>query len=182
MTTTFCDDVLQNLSRLESFARRLAGNRSLADDLVQETVLRALTHADQFRPGTNLLAWLITILRNTYFNEKRRERRLVALDIENSALLPTTNGGQEPHMQMRDVEARFARLPAVQREALVLVGANGLSYDHAAEIVGCAEGTMKSRVSRARLHLQRMLDDRESAAWSRTVHARDFAHLAKKAA
>jgi RNA polymerase sigma-70 factor (ECF subfamily) len=182
MTTTFCDDVLQNLPRLESFARRLAGNRSLADDLVQETVLRALTHADQFRPGTNLLAWLMTILRNTYFNEKRRERRLVALDVESSAILPTANGAQEPHMHMRDVEVRFACLPAVQRQALVLVGANGLSYDHAAEIAGCAEGTMKSRVSRARLQLQHMLEDRESAAWNRTVHSRDFAHLAKKAA
>src|SRR5579863_3547324 len=128
MTTTFCNDVLENLPRLESFARRLAGNRSLADDLVQETVLRALTHADQFRPGTNLLAWLMTILRNTYFNEKRRERRLVVLDIASAALLPAANGGQEPHMHMRDVEARFARLPAVQQEALVLVGADGLSY------------------------------------------------------
>src|SRR5580693_198118 len=167
MTTTFCDDVLQNLSRLESFARRLAGNRSFADDLVQETVLRALTHADQFRPGTNLLAWLMTILRNAYFNEKRRERRVVALDVENSAILPTANGAQEPHMHMRDVEARFACLPAVQREALVLVGANGLSYDHAAAIAGCAEGTMKSRVSRARLQLQQMLEDRESVAWNR---------------
>jgi RNA polymerase sigma-70 factor, ECF subfamily len=182
MTTTFCHDVLQHLSRLESFARRLAGNRSLADDLVQETVLRALTHADQFQPGTNLLGWLMTILRNAYFNEKRRERRLVALDVESSAILPSANGSQEPHMHMRDVEARFASLPAVQRQALVLVGANGLSYDHAAEIAGCAEGTMKSRVSRARLQLQLLLEDRESAAWNRTVHSRDFAHLAKKAA
>ena len=182
MTTTFCDDVLQNLSRLESFARRLAGNRSLADDLVQETVLRALTYSDQFRPGTNLLAWLMTILRNAYFNEKRRERRLVVLDVETSAILPATNGGQEPHMHMRDVEARFARLPAVQREALVLVGANGLSYDHAAEIAGCAEGTMKSRVSRARLQLHHMLEDGGSIAWNRTLHSRDYAHLAKKAA
>ena len=78
--TTFADDVVQNLPRLEGFARRLAGNRSFADDLVQETVLRALVHADQFRPGTNLLAWLTTILRNAYFNEKRRQRRIGPLD------------------------------------------------------------------------------------------------------
>ena len=81
MTTTFCDDVVLHLTRLQGFARKLAGNRSLADDLVQETVLRALTHADQFRPGTNLPAWLMTILRNTYFNEKRRDRRLCAFDV-----------------------------------------------------------------------------------------------------
>lgn len=182
MTATFRDDVVQHLTPLENFARRLAGNPSVADDLVQETVLRALTHAHQFRPGTNLQAWLMTILRNTYFNEKRRERRLVALDVDNPTILPTTNGGQEARLHMRDVEARFACLPAVQREALVLVGADGLSYDCAAEIAGCAEGTMKSRVSRARAQLLAMLDDHESTAWNRSVHARDFEHLAKKAA
>src|SRR5215469_6967329 len=128
MTTTFRDDVVQHLPPLESFARRLAGNASVADDLVQETVLRALTHAHQFRPGTNLLAWLMTILRNTYFNEKRREKRLGTFDAKVAATLHTAHGEQEWHLHLSDVECRFATLPAVQREALVLVGANGLSY------------------------------------------------------
>jgi RNA polymerase sigma-70 factor, ECF subfamily len=177
-STTFADEIVQNLSRLESFARRLAGNRSFADDLVQETVLRALVHADQFRPGTNLLAWLTTILRNAYFNEKRRQRRIGPLDptvVTSSS--PTINDEQEWHLRMRDVTCRFANLPAAQREALVLVGANGYSYDHAAKVAGCAVGTMKSRVSRARSELQRMLEHGDAPASSREIYGRDLEHL-----
>src|SRR5882757_10377198 len=98
MSTLFCDDVVHHLPRLEGFARKLAGNRSLADDLVQETVLRALTHADQFRPGTNLLAWLMTILRNTYFNEKRRERRLTVFDANAATSLSQPANEPESHL------------------------------------------------------------------------------------
>ena len=181
MTAAFGDDVVQNVPHLQRFARRLAGNRSFADDLVQETVLRALTHADQFHPGTNLLAWLMTILRNTYFNEKRRERRLGSFDEKVAATLQTANGEQEWNLRMRDVECRFANLPKVQREALMLVGANGLSYDHAAQLAGCAVGTMKSRVSRARLQLQDMLESSEAPAWNRNRHSRDVAHLQRAA-
>jgi RNA polymerase sigma-70 factor (ECF subfamily) len=178
MNAAFSDDVVESIPQLQRFARRLAGNRSFADDLVQETVLRALTHAEQFHPGTNLLAWLMTILRNTYFNEKRREKRLGTFDEKVAATLQTANGQQEWSLRMRDLECRFATLPAVQREALVLVGANGLSYDHAAQIAGCAVGTMKSRVSRARLQLQSLLDSGEAVAWNQDRHARDVAHLA----
>jgi len=177
MNTAFCDDVVEYVPQLQRFARRLARNRSLADDLVQETVLRALTHADQFRPGTNLLAWLMTILRNTYCNEKRRERRLGTFDAKVAATLHAANGEQEWNLRMRDVESRFATLPPVQKEALVLVGAHGFSYDRAAQIAGCAVGTMKSRVSRARLQLQNLLESENTPAWSRREHARDMAHL-----
>jgi RNA polymerase sigma-70 factor, ECF subfamily len=176
-TSSFCDDVLQNLSHLQGFAQRLAGNRSFADDLVQETVLRALTHTDQFQPGTNLLAWLITILRNTYLNEKRREQRLKLFDAKLATTPSATYGEQEWHLHMRDVECRFASLPPTQREALVLVGANGYSYDAAAQIAGCATGTMKSRVSRARMHLQALLE-RKHQLRDHNSH-RDIAHLAK---
>ena len=166
MTTTFCDDVVGNLARLQGYARRLAGNRSLADDLVQETVLRALTHADQFRPGTNLLAWLMTILRNTYFNEKRRERRLSVFDGKMATSIAYPINEPEAHLHFCDVASRFERLPASQREALVLVGAKGFSYEVAARIAGCAVGTMKSRVSRAREQLQHSLEDGEDQPMS----------------
>src|SRR5579862_1520487 len=167
MTATFGDDIVVHVPHLQRFARRLAGNRSAADDLVQETVLRAMTHAHQFHPGTNLLAWLMTILRNTYFNEKRREKRLGTFDAKVAATLQTAHGEQEWHLHLCDVEYRFATLPAVQREALVLVGANGLSYDHAARIAGCAVGTMKSRVSRARAQLQVLMENGEAPTWHR---------------
>lgn len=170
MTATFGDNIVEHIPHLQRFARRLAGNRSLADDLVQETVLRALTHSYQFHPGTNLLAWLMTILRNTYFNEKRREKRLGIFDAQTAAGLQTARDEQEWHLQFRDVECRFATLPAVQREALVLVGANGLSYDHAAQIAGCAVGTMKSRVSRARAQLQSLMEQDEVAARQRQAN------------
>lgn len=159
MLARFRDDVVQNLPHLYNFARRLAGNRSFADDLVQETILRAFTHADQFRPGTNLRAWLMTILRNAYFNEKRRTRRLADFDPELSATLSAPHGEQDGRLLVREVACRFAVLPAVQREALILVGANGYSYDDAAKIAGCAIGTMKSRVSRARLQLQNLMEN-----------------------
>jgi RNA polymerase sigma-70 factor (ECF subfamily) len=178
--TTFADDVCATLPRLEGFARRLAGNRSLADDLVQETVLRALVHADQFHPGTNLLAWLTTILRNAYFNEKRRQRRIGPLDPTNVPT-PAISDEQEWYLRMRDVTCRFTTLPASQREALMLVGANGYSYDAAAKMAGCAVGTMKSRVSRARSELQGMLDRGETPAWNHGIHSRDLAHLDKAA-
>lgn len=178
MTTTFCDDVVHHLSRLQGFARKLAGNRSLADDLVQETVLRALVHADQFRPGTNLLAWLMTILRNTYFNEKRRERRLSVFDEKMTASIAHPTNEPEAHLHFSDVALRFERLPALQREALMLVGANGFSYELAARIAGCAVGTMKSRVSRAREQLQRLLvDDEDAVTVGPAISVRDLERI-----
>jgi len=158
MATTFPDDVVHNMPRLERFARRLAGNRSDAHDLVQETVLRALLHADQFRPGTNLLAWLNTILRNCFFNERRLQCRMEPIDPLLIVGAVAVNGGQESHMYMCSVVRHFADLPSTHRDALVLVGAQGYSYENAAEIVGCPVGTMKSRVSRARTELRGALE------------------------
>jgi len=162
MGTTFSDDVVHNMPRLKNFARRLACNRSDADDLVQETVLRALGHADQFRPGTNLLAWLNTILRNYFFNERKRRFRTAPIDPLLMIGSAAIKGDQESHMYVRHVARHFANLPSVHREALVLVGANGYSYENAADIAGCPVGTMKSRVSRARTELLGVLE-REDA-------------------
>jgi RNA polymerase sigma-70 factor, ECF subfamily len=181
MTVTFQDDVVQHLCRLQSFARRLAGNRSFADDLVQETVLRALVHADQFEPGTNLQAWLMTILRNAYFSEKRRARRLTYFDPEAAAALPAPSGQQEWSAQMGDVARRFDHLPPVQREALLLVGAHGLSYHRAAALAGCAVGTMKSRVSRARQQLQALLEEGNTPPREKSEFRYDFAQRGREA-
>ncbi len=130
------DQVLSTVPSLRAFAISLCGNVDRADDLVQETLLRALAHIDSFQPGTNMPAWLFTILRNLFRSEYRKRRR----EVEDA-----------------EVRAALAKLPSDQREALILVGASGFSYDDAAAICGCAVGTIKSRVNRARTRLADLL-------------------------
>ena len=153
------EEVLACLPHLRAFARSLTGDRDRADDLVQDAVLRALGAAEQFTPGTNFKAWIFTILRNLYFNEFRRNpslfRPLEAADMEMHATSPAQQAG----LEFDDFRRAFAKLPAEQREALVLVGADGFKYEEAARICGCAVGTIKSRVSRARRDLQAMLGE-----------------------
>ena len=172
MIQTFSNDVTACIPRLTAFARRLAGNRAQADDLVQETVLRALVHADQFQMGTNLVGWLSTILRNCYFNDRRSARRVTSIEALPNLPAPSINSPQESHMRVVEVSGRLAELPEAQREALMLVGVEGYSYEIAAEKAGCAVGTMKSRVSRARTELQRDMGTRKVAA-----NQRDLDHL-----
>src|SRR5262245_39864704 len=160
------EEVLACLPHLRAFARSLTGDRDRADDLVQDAVLRALGAAEQFTPGTNFKAWIFTILRNLYFNEFRRNpslfRPLEAADMEMHATSPAQQAG----LEFDDFRRAFAKLPAEQREALVLVGADGFKYEEAAAICGCAVGTIKSRVSRARRDLQAMLGDTPPGASS----------------
>lgn len=154
---SFADDIVRNLPRLERFARRLAGNKSLADDLVQDTVMRALLHADQFRPGTNLIAWLNAILRNAYRKDYRRQHLVDWLIFEEQTE-EGRDGDQEWHLRTSEVKSLCTLLPVEQREALLLVGANGFRYEDAALLAGCAAGTMKSRVSRGRARLRQALE------------------------
>jgi RNA polymerase sigma-70 factor (ECF subfamily) len=158
----FQELLVEQLPYLRAFARMLARNSMLADDLVQETALRALTNVDKFTPGTNLKAWLATILRNQFYNELRGRARLAAY-AEAVPPLAGCDGDQEAHLALREFEEAYHALPAAQRDALSLVGASGFSYEEAARIVGCAEGTVKSRVSRARIELARRLAQRSGA-------------------
>jgi RNA polymerase sigma-70 factor (ECF subfamily) len=150
--------LVRNLPHLRAFAHMIARNHALAEDLVQDTVVRALSNRHQFKPGTNLKGWLIIILRNRFFNEMRRSRRRVEVSVERQDDLAAVDGGQEVSIEIRDFNEAFRHLPPTQREALVLVGASGFSYEEAAEIAHCPVGTMKSRVSRARAELERRLD------------------------
>src|ERR1019366_1047979 len=145
------------IPNLRAFAMSLCGNPDRADDLVQETLVKAWGNLDSFVEGSNLGAWLFTILRNGYFSEFRKRRREVSDSDGEIVGRLTVAPGQDPHMDMLDFRAALARLPADQPEALVLIGAAGHSYDEAADICGCPVGTIKSRVSRARLHLAEML-------------------------
>jgi RNA polymerase sigma-70 factor, ECF subfamily len=145
------------IPNLRAFAVSLCGDVERADDLVQETLLKAWDHLESFVEGTNLRAWLFTILRNTYFSECRRMRREVA-DSDGSKLAElSVHPGQQGHLDMRDFRRALNVLPPDQREAIILIGAAGFSYEEAASISGCAVGTIKSRVNRARVKLTELL-------------------------
>src|SRR5512135_3399166 len=145
------------MGNLRAFAVSLCGDKERADALVQETLFKAWNHLDSFKEGTNLKAWLFTILRNTYFSERRKRKREVEDADGTYAARLATHPEQHGHMDFQDFRAVLVRLPDDQREALVLVGAAGFSYEEAAEICNCAVGTIKSRVNRARNRIADML-------------------------
>lgn len=142
---------------LRAFARSLCGNADQADDLVQETLVKAWRSRGTFAPGSNLKAWLFTILRNTFLSE-RRKRKFEVHDTDGKlAMQLSVKGNQSDHMDLLDFAKAFATLPEEQREALILVGAEGFAYEDAALMCGCAVGTIKSRVNRARVKLAELL-------------------------
>lgn len=150
-------DLLGSIPNLRAFAVSLTGNSERADDLVQETLMKAWAKFDTFQEGTNLRAWLFTILRNEFYSQVRKRGREVE-DAEGTyAARLASQPAQGGHMDMRDFREALSHLPADQREALILVGASGFSYEEAAEICECAVGTIKSRVSRARTRLTELL-------------------------
>lgn len=153
----FKSDLMTTIPSLRAFAISLAGKLDRADDLVQETLLKAWANRDSFTPGTNLRAWLFTILRNefyTYFRKRKRE-----VEDADGAIAATVgvHPEQEGHLDMADMQTALAKLPVDQREALLLVSASDMSYEEAAEICGVAVGTIKSRVNRARKKLNEHL-------------------------
>jgi len=151
-------DLIAVVPHLRAFARFLTRERERADDLVQDTVVRALTAAHQFQPGTNLKAWMFTILRNLFYNELSKNMRVLSLD-DPTMLEPSVPADQEACLEFSDFRRAFWQLGDDKREVLILVGASGLSYEDAAKVCGCAEGTIKSRVSRARGELRRILEN-----------------------
>jgi RNA polymerase sigma-70 factor, ECF subfamily len=156
-TSDLKDRLIALLPNLRAFAFSLCGQHDRADDLVQETLLKAWSHLDSFQEGTNLRAWLFTILRNTFITEMRRRRREVEDADGKKAEGLFVAPAQQGHIDMQDVRKALDLLPPRQREALVLVGAAGMSYDETAEITKCAVGTVKSRVNRARSRLAQLL-------------------------
>ena len=151
------DAVLAAVPSLRAFAISLSGNVDRADDLVQETLLRALANIDSFQPGTNMSAWLFTILRNLFRSEYRKRRREVEDGDGSYAETLKSQPEQSSRVEFEEFRTALAKLPPDQREALILVGASGFSYEEAAEICGCAVGTIKSRVARGRVALEGLL-------------------------
>jgi RNA polymerase sigma-70 factor, ECF subfamily len=154
---SFKKAMLAALPSLRAFAMSLTGRPDRADDLVQETVMRAWTKQESFQPGTNMDAWLFTILRNNFYSQMRKRGREVQ---DTDGAFTASLGVAPPQdgvMDLSDLKAALAKLPPDQREAILLIGASGFSYEEAAEICGCAVGTIKSRVNRARNRLQEIL-------------------------
>jgi RNA polymerase sigma-70 factor (ECF subfamily) len=154
----FRNDLIAELRYLRTFAISLSGSVSVGDDLMQETLLRAWSKSDQFRVGTNLRAWLLTILRNIFYSSfRKRAREVQDVDGVYAGRL-AVSGGQEGHIDLQDFWRALAKLPEHQREVLILVGASGHTYEEAAAICQVELGTVKSRLNRARFNLIRLLD------------------------
>ncbi|QCG88673.1 sigma-70 family RNA polymerase sigma factor [Azospirillum sp. TSH100] len=148
----------EEIPRLRRFARAMVRDATLADDLVQECLERALSRLHLWRPGTNLRAWLFTILRNLHINGVRRRQPVVDIDAEAQAAIGAAPGSQFVRMELRDLRRALALLPNEQREVVLLIGLEGISYNEAADILGISIGTVKSRLSRGRRALRLLME------------------------
>lgn len=157
VSAAFKTDLLGTIPSLRAFAVSLTQNADKADDLVQETLVKAWDKHASFQPGTNIKAWLFTILRNEFYSQMRKRGR----EIQDSDGIMTARLAVHPSqhglLDLKDFRSALEQLPEDQREAIILIGASGFSYEEAAEICNCAVGTIKSRVSRARSRLQDIL-------------------------
>lgn len=157
----FKQQLAQVIPHLRAFGRSLSGNRDLADDLVQETLLKAWAARKRFQAGTNMRAWTFIILRNLYLSQMRRARFKGEWDDLVADRLLAAPASQDKHVELADMQRALLHLPQPQREALILVGAGGFAYEEAAEICGVAVGTIKSRVARGRVALETLMNGRD---------------------
>jgi RNA polymerase sigma factor (sigma-70 family) len=155
----FKDQLALVIPHLRAFGRSLSGSRDLADDLVQETLLKAWAARKRFQAGTNMRAWTFIILRNLFLSQMRRARFKGEWDELTASRLLAAPASQDRHIELGDMQRALLHLPQPQREALILVGAGGFAYEEAAEICGCAVGTIKSRVARGRVALESLLNE-----------------------
>ena len=155
----FKAELARVIPHLRAFGRSLSGNRDLTDDLVQETLLKAWAARRRFQAGTNMRAWTFIILRNLFLSQMRRARFKGEWDDLTASKILAAPASQDRHVELGDLQRALMHLPQPQREALILVGAGGFAYEEAAEICGCAVGTIKSRVARGRVALETLLTD-----------------------
>ncbi len=165
------EELVTHIPALRAFALSLTRNGSLADDMVQDTLVKGWTKIESFQAGTNMRAWLFTILRNTYYSNRRKAGREVS-DVDG---VMTNSLSEKPahdgRLQMKDFRVAFEQLNDEQREALILVGASGFSYEEAAELCGVAVGTIKSRTNRGRARLAEIMGLNENEALEMTDSA-----------
>jgi RNA polymerase sigma-70 factor (ECF subfamily) len=174
---SFHDDLIALLPRLRVQALALTRNRAMADDLLQEAVVKALAARDSFAAGTNMAAWMSRIVRNTFISDLRRRRETVDIDDAGTSV-PGTGPDAEDRLVLKEVWTAMGELAPAQREALVMVAVEGMSYEAVAAATGVAVGTAKCRVFRARNQLHAMLVGTDQAATprprlaARSVHSR----------
>ena len=181
ISNQFRDDLLASVPSLRAFGLSLTSRSDRADDLVQETLMKAWKYHESFTAGTNMKAWLYTILRNEFYSQLRKRKREVE-DADgvysNKVSVPAEQVG---HLDLVDLTIALAKLPEDQRESIVLVGASGFSYEEAAEICGCAVGTIKSRVNRARNRLAELMQLDEAILNGPGASSRAELTIAKRA-
>ena len=158
MEGRFKGELVGLIPHLRAFARTLTGDQASADDLAQDALMKAWDARASYEMGTNMKAWTFMILRNQFYSEKRRSWRQTQLDQEAAERTLVAVDDPEAPVALDELRQGLAMLPPEQREALILVGAGGFAYEEAAEICGCAVGTVKSRVSRARKALEAVLE------------------------
>lgn len=157
----FRDQLVELIPSLRSFARGLCGGRDMADDLAQDAMTRAWAARASYAQGTNFRAWMFMILRNQFYTTIRKNSRMTSWDPEVAERVLVEAPAQQEGIHVSDVAKALQKLPAEQREVLLLIGANGASYEEAAEIIGCAIGTVKSRLARGRKALAVLIDGPE---------------------
>lgn len=171
----FGEQLVAILPMLRRFARSLCRQQAMAEDLAQEAVMRGWAARASFVPGTNLRAWVCVILRNRFYTVLRRERRNASWDPAVAERVLVCPAYQESGIMVADVARAMQRLPAAQREMLMLVGASALSYEEAAQAAGCALGTVKSRLARGRQALVNLIDGPETPAMISRLPAAEYA-------
>jgi RNA polymerase sigma-70 factor, ECF subfamily len=158
ISVEFREHIIAAIPSLRAFGLSLTARGDRADDLVQETLMKAWKHHESFEPGTNMKAWLFTILRNEFYTQIRKRKREVEDADGFYSSKVVVHAEQHGHLDMADLRVALGKLPEDQREAIILVGASGFSYEEAAEICSVAIGTIKSRVNRARVKLAELLN------------------------
>lgn len=156
--SAFEREMISNMPALRAFSRSLCGRQGVADDMAQNALAKAWRARESFEPGTNMKAWLFTILRNEFYSHARRAWRETHWDAGQSEAIPSAPDEQQWSMELGDTARALRKLPDAQREALILVAAGGMSYQDAAKICDVAIGTVKSRVARARTALAGLMD------------------------
>ena len=161
-SSAFKTELAELIPHLRAFARSLCHNAAEADDLAQEALVKAWRARESYTPGTNLKAWVFMILRNHFYSERRKAWRKNEVSTEKDIERPgPATAAQDASVQLEEVRQALDSLSEEQREALILVGAGGFSYEEAAEICDCAVGTIKSRVSRERANLLELLERKQ---------------------